>query len=55
MGKEKRQSMKQDNNTMVEASSTCTKPMQGGGLTTKGIIEGVVWWREENSLFSISC
>ena len=48
--------MKQeDNNTMVEASSIYTKPMQEGGPMAKGIIEDVVRWREEKSLFSISC
>ena len=40
---------------MVEASSTYTKPMQEGGPMAKGIIEDVVRWREEKSLFSISC
>ena len=48
--------MKQeDNNTMTEASPTCTKPIQGGGHMAKGITEGVVWWKEEKSLFLISC
>jgi len=43
-GKGRRQSVKQeDNNTMAEASLTYTKPMQGGGPTTKETIEGVVW------------